>query len=294
MSEQKDGDVWKSWLLHRRDVDDNRALANDHFKALRDKLLDNAEIEEGNVLLDVGTGTGLISIGALERVGGAGRVLFSDISTDCLEHCRSLTEELEMSDRAEFIEADVEDLAAIPDASVDVVTSRSVIIYVKKKRRAFEEFFRVLKPGGRLSMFEPINSFGFARRDGFFRGYETGPVTDLAERVRAAIEEHQPVVDSPMLDFDERDMLQMVYDVGFSIVQIEYTAGIYTGKRGPQWEFFYSSPPNPLALSLEEAVTKALNEEEAERFVAHMKDAVENQETTARSATMYLIAKKAS
>jgi ubiquinone/menaquinone biosynthesis C-methylase UbiE len=44
---------------------------------------------------------------------------------------------------------------------VDAVTTRSVLIYVKDKRRASEEFHRVLKPGGRLSIFEPINSFTY-------------------------------------------------------------------------------------------------------------------------------------
>ena len=42
---------------------------------------------------------------------------------------------------------------------MDIVTTRSVLIYVEDKRRAFEEFFRVLKPGGRISLFEPINRF---------------------------------------------------------------------------------------------------------------------------------------
>jgi len=48
-----------------------------------------------------------------------------------------------------------DDLAAIPDASVDVVTTRSVLIYVRDKRRAFGEFARVLRPGGWISIFEP-------------------------------------------------------------------------------------------------------------------------------------------
>ena len=43
------------------------------------------------------------------------------------------------------------------DGSVDVVTTRSVLIYVKDKAAALREFYRVLKPGGRVSLFEPIN-----------------------------------------------------------------------------------------------------------------------------------------
>jgi ubiquinone/menaquinone biosynthesis C-methylase UbiE len=46
------------------------------------------------------------------------------------------------------------------DASVDAVTTRSVLIYVAQKQQVIHEFCRVLKPGGRLSLFEPINRFG--------------------------------------------------------------------------------------------------------------------------------------
>jgi arsenite methyltransferase len=292
-NEQSDGDVWKRWLLHRRDVtDEQRALAGEHFKAIRDKVLDKGGVTEGSVVLDVGTGTGLIAFGAIERVGPGGRVIFSDISADCLDHCRSLADDLGMIDRATFIEARIEDLAGIPDASVDVVTTRSVLIYTTEKQRAFAELYRVLKPEGRLSMFEPINRFGFAQRRKGFRGYDVEPVADLAERVRAAIEEHQPVKGSPMLDFDERDLLEMAFDAGFKHVELELNAAMARGVRGGQWESFYRSAPNPLALSLEEAVERALNEEERERFVAHLRDAVEHQEMVVRQATAFLVAVK--
>lgn len=293
MSDATDGDIWKRWLLHRRDVtDEQRAQAQEHFKAIRERVLDNAGVADGDVVLDVGTGTGLVAFGALERVGASGRVIFSDISSDCLEHCRSLVEELGLDPRAEFIEASIEDLAAIPDASVDVVTTRSVIIYSKQKQRAFGEFHRVLKPDGRLSMFEPINRFGHRQRSAGFRGYDVTPVQDLADRVRAAINTHQPLEGSPMLDFDERDLIDMAVDAGFRHVNLDLSAKIMTAENGQLWEPFYRSAPNPLALSIEEAVARSLDEEEAERFVTYLRDVVENQAVVARQALAYLTAVK--
>jgi arsenite methyltransferase len=58
-----------------------------------------------------------------------------------------------------------------------VVTTRSVLIYVKDKRRAaFEELHRVLKPGGRLSIFEPINNFTYPEPPHLFGGSDVTPV----------------------------------------------------------------------------------------------------------------------
>jgi ubiquinone/menaquinone biosynthesis C-methylase UbiE len=53
--------------------------------------------------------------------------------------------------------ASADSLADIADASVDVVTTRSVLIYVKDKAAALREFYRVVRPGGRISIHEPIN-----------------------------------------------------------------------------------------------------------------------------------------
>jgi len=121
---------------------------------VRDKILDRAGVAAGERLLDVGCGEGLIGFGALDR--GAGHVVFSDISDDLLDFCRETADALGFSDRCGFVKASADDLAGISDASVDVVSTRSVLIYVRGKERAFAEFFRVLVPGGRVSLFEPI------------------------------------------------------------------------------------------------------------------------------------------
>ena len=118
-----------------------------------------------------------------------------------------LAQEMGVADRCEFLLASADDLSGVEDDSVDVVTTRSVLIYVEDKRRAFEEFFRVLKPGGRVSIFEPINSFKQPEPPHLFLGYDVTPVQELAKKVMAVFERIQPVDTDPMLDFDERDLL---------------------------------------------------------------------------------------
>jgi ubiquinone/menaquinone biosynthesis C-methylase UbiE len=56
---------------------------------VRDQVLDRACLRPGDTLLDVGTGDGLIALGALDRLGPDGRVIFSDISAHVLEFCRA-------------------------------------------------------------------------------------------------------------------------------------------------------------------------------------------------------------
>src|SRR5213593_1166127 len=111
-------------------------------REFREGVLDHASLAEGETLLDVGCGEGMIGFGALER--GAGHVVFSDISADLLDLCRNAPDALGVSDRASFTKAGAAELSRIEDASVDVVTTRSVLIYLSEKAEAFREFFRVL------------------------------------------------------------------------------------------------------------------------------------------------------
>jgi arsenite methyltransferase len=99
----------------------------EHLTPIRDRVLSNARLQDGEVLLDVGTGDGLIAFGALGLLD-PGRVIFSDVSQDLLDHDARLAEELGVTDRTEFVRAAAQDLSPIPDASIDVVTTRSVLI----------------------------------------------------------------------------------------------------------------------------------------------------------------------
>lgn len=174
-------DIWSNWLLHRCDADDPncRRLSMELLRPVRDLVLDQAELKEGDTVVDVGCGDGLIAFGALERIN-SGTVMFSDISQALLDHCKKLAEELDLVHRCQFIHASAEDLSQLEDGVVSVVTTRSVLIYVANKLAAFKEFHRILKPGGRFSLFEPINQFGYPPPDHLFSSYDVTPVLELA------------------------------------------------------------------------------------------------------------------
>jgi SAM-dependent methyltransferase len=283
-------DIWAEWLAVRRSGGDAEVREEmlEKLRGTRDKLLAAAGLREGETLLDVGCGEGLIGFGALER--GAGHVVFSDISEDLLDVCRDAAAELGLSEHCTFVRAGAEDLGAVAEASVDVVATRSVLIYVKEKTGAFAEFFRVLRPNGRVAVWEPINRFGMdERREGFW-GYPGDGVSDLAERVERVYEEIQPP-DDPMLDFDERDLIALAEQTGFFPIELELHAEI-RAMEPRQWVPFLNSSGNPKIPTIAEAMDRALTAEERQRFAEHLRPLVEQGKGVWRMAYALLKAGK--
>ena len=287
-------DKWAEWLLHRRDGGDpeQREKALEYLLPIRDRVLENARISSGDVLLDVGAGDGLIAFGALDRVGVDGRVLFSDVSADLLRHAESVATDLGCRDRVSFVEAQAEDLSPVPDGTIDVVTTRSVLIYVEDKARAFREFERVLRPGGRMSIFEPINSY-FPETPDEFWGFESRPVRDLVARVL----EYEGWTESayendPMMNFAEKDLLRYSERAGFREVHVELLVDVQPGTWVVDWERLLNTSPNPNAHTVGEALRGALTEEELARFERHIRPLADAGRATKQSAFAYLYAVK--
>lgn len=287
-------DIWARWLLKRRFAGDReagqRALQN-YLYPWRDKILDNARLAEGETLLDVGCGDGLIAFGALQRTQ-TGMVIFSDVSTDLLAIVQSLAGEMGVLPRCRFVQASAEHLSEIESASVDVATTRSVLIYVPGKQAAFDEFFRVLKPGGRLSIFEPINRFGYPEPLDRFDGYDVSGVTEIAGKLKAVYARLQPLDSDPMGDFDERDLLLFAERAGFGEVHLELQARIAPPEHTITWENFIRIAGNPKIPTLEEAMQQELTPDEIERFTAHLRPLVEAHLGLQRGALAYLWAVK--
>jgi len=290
-------DPFAQWLLCRRYGGDRARAASvsDHLRTVRDRVLDLAGVAAGDVVLDVGCGDGLIGFGALPSVGEGGAVVFSDISPELLDCCRVRARELGVLDRCRFIQAAAEDLAAIPDASVDVVAMRSVLIYAAEKRRACREFWRVLKDGGRLALAEPVaRFFGFpppAHLFGWQTLYDVTPVQDLAGKVQAVFAQVRSPA-SPMMDFTARDLVDFAEAAGFADLTLDLRVELRPARSVSNWNAWWLSAPNPLAPSFAEAVAQALSDDEARRFVAHLRPLVERGEGQRRSALAFLRAVK--
>jgi arsenite methyltransferase len=254
----------------------------------RDRVLAAAEPIGGQTIVDVGCGEGLIAFGALDR--GAREVVFVDVSESLLAFCRAEASERGVLDRCRFVRASADELTPLGPASVDVVATRSVLIYVDDKEAAFREFARVLRPGGRLSIFEPINRFG--RRSGdTWMGYNLAPVSNLAAKVRSVYEAIQPPDTDAMLNFDERDLLELAERTGFFPIELQLEVEVRPIEPRT-WDGFLNTAGNPRIPTFAEAMERVLTREEGVTFSEHLRPLVEEGRGTWRMAMAHLRAVK--
>jgi arsenite methyltransferase len=284
-------DRWAAWLLERRFGADPAHLERmlPRLAEYRDTVLAGARIEPGDVVLDVGCGDGLLGAAAVDRVGEAGTVIFSDVSAELLARCREITDELDATDRCRFVHTGLPELDGIATESVDVAMTRSVLIYVADKAGSFATFHRVLRPGGRLSIFEPINRFHNPEPAGVLWGFDVTGLEALADNVKDTYRRHQPD-DDPMLDFDERDLLRHAETAGFTEIQLNYRAEIGPDPVAVDWETFLRTAPNPLVPAFGEILTEALDPAEHETLANRMRDQVGAGVRVRRFAVAYLTA----
>ncbi len=107
-----------------------------------------ASLQEGDVVLDLGSGGGFDCFLAAERVGPTGRVIGVDMTPEMLDKARENAKKGGRKN-VEFRLGEIEHLP-VADDSVDVILSNCVINLSPDKQQVFAEAFRALRPGGRL------------------------------------------------------------------------------------------------------------------------------------------------
>src|SRR5256885_4770723 len=159
-----------------------------------------AELHEGDVVLDLGSGGGIDVLLSARRVGASGKAYGLDMTGEMLALARENQRKAGVAN-VEFLKGEIEQIP-LPDASVDVIISNCVINLSVDKRQVLTEAFRVLKPGGR-----------FAVSDVVVRG-------DVPAAVKSNVELWIGCVAGAL---EEQEFLGLLRDVGFTKPSIEPT-----------------------------------------------------------------------
>jgi SAM-dependent methyltransferase len=271
-------DQWTEWLVRTRfsgwtEAEIAEALAR--LGETRERVLDGAVLEAGDIVADVGAGTGLLTLAASRRVGIDGDVIALDISVDALEELRSTTAAANIS----YLVGQA-DVLPLPDETVDAVVTRSVLIYVPDKEEAAREFVRVLRPAGRVSLFEPINS----RNLRLWEAIDFAPLGELGRRLQGWTETSYANTNDPMLNFDEHDLERSFVAAGLVDVVVELGATEET-IEGARYLNQVGAPGRPTVL---ERWREAFPAEDVERLAGF----VGGQSIRSRSPHVFVTGRK--
>jgi len=115
-----------------------------------------ADLQPGEVVLDLGSGAGFDAFLAARKVGESGKVIGVDMTLEMVQKARANAEKLAVSN-VEFRVGEIEKLP-LADSSVDVVISNCVINLSPDKSAVFGEIYRSLKQGGRMIISDVLRS----------------------------------------------------------------------------------------------------------------------------------------
>ena len=255
---------WAAWVLDRR-LGEEFGYANTvhtQIEAMADRVLDARGVSAGMTLLDIGAGEGLLGWRVIERIGPSLRVILSDISEPLLPHARSAAVQRGVEAQCSFTLCGAEELVGVPNASVDVVTSRAALGHFADKRVALREVWRELEPGGWLAIAEPMFRNEATKRVALRKlldaqspeGCDPFMARLLRRRSAQFRETDGKLAANPLTNYSERDFAPDAQACGFEDFHLQLPIDVEPSDV-PSWETIARLSPHRWAVSLGAMVT---------------------------------------
>jgi len=131
-----------------------------------------ADLHEGEIVLDLGSGGGIDVLLSAQRVGPSGKVYGLDMTDEMLELAARNKEDSGL-DNVEFLKGYIE-AVPLPPETIDVVISNCVINLSTDKHSVFAEMFRILRSGGRIGVTDVVANDDLTLSDRAERGSYVG------------------------------------------------------------------------------------------------------------------------
>ncbi|OGH99815.1 MAG: hypothetical protein A2287_07870 [Candidatus Melainabacteria bacterium RIFOXYA12_FULL_32_12] len=282
--------TWAEWLKKSRFSylnEEQREQTVRWLVLVRDKILNRANLRPGDTIIDIGTGTGLLAFGAYDILKDTGKVIMSDGYQDCIDECKKIVEACNITEGIEFLLSSADNIN-LSDNSVDVVVMRSVLVHIIDKLSAIKEFYRILKPEGRISIFEPIIQSNT-------RYYELINPANFPnyEKLKEAEIKIMTKENDSLTNFDDKSLIKDFEAAGFKNIDLdvntEQSSYTVTANMIDPW---FNVPPGPGVLSMKERFLQYLSEEEMNEYIEKLKLELDGKVITVKSFSAYISAVK--
>jgi len=281
---------WSEWLKSSRFSYMSEEQKEQTFRWLslvKDKIIDRSNLKPDDTLLDIGTGTGLLAFGAYDFLRQHGKVIASDYVEDCIQECKKIIDSIEPQNKMEFLLSNASNID-LPENSVDVTVMRSVMVHILEKQPVLDECYRVLKPGGRISIFEPIINSN--TRNSELINPDNCPDFEKYKEVESII---MTMPNDSLMNFDEKTLQDNFVKAGFKKIKVDLCTekSVYkaTAAMIDPW---FNTPPNPGGMTLKQRFLNYFSEEEIEKYIAVIKADLDEKMITVKSNSVYISAEK--
>lgn len=281
---------WTTWLKSTRFAYLNEEQLQQTIlwlSAIRDEVLALADLKDNQKIADFGCGSGLLAFGVLEKFQDRVELIFSDKFQDCLDECQNILNASSCPHNASFLQSDIIDIKLKNDY-LDRALTRSVLVHVLDKQSAFNELYRVLKPGGYYCAFEPIISQNT-------RYYELTNESQLSDYCdfKKAEKEFMESLDDPLVNFNFESLNENIKIAGFSDINLDLK--VVSSKYIPQKEAiasWFTLPPSPGQKTMKDRFLAYFDEKKVDNYIEEIQQALSGREICVNTKTALIKAGK--